>query len=113
MAAPPPRRIANMSRPGECEVGPKNLSDLTLIHDLLSALNDPYAPNNLIADLVFRIPVLSARCLRRANHAARVVKRDELSQVLTKIGNRGLEAELLQLLEDLTTLKADMDAAAK
>ncbi|MDX2052380.1 MAG: HDOD domain-containing protein [Polyangiaceae bacterium] len=98
-----------MSQVKECEVGRDNLNDLPTIHELLSALNDPYAPSNLIADLVFRIPVLSARCLRRANSPVRQLRRDEVAKVLTKIGNRGLEAELLQLLEDLTTLKADLE----
>jgi hypothetical protein len=34
-----------------------------------------------------------------------------LARALTEIGNMGLESELLTLLEDLTTCRADMEEA--
>ena len=89
----------------DCRVSSEHLNDLNKIHDLLSALNDPYAN---IARLVVAIPVLSARCVARAFLRAKI---DILSidHALTLIGNKGLESELLALLEDLTVLKAERE----
>jgi hypothetical protein len=53
-------------------------------------------------------PVLTARVLRAAR--ARSTSIDSLNAALQLIGNRGLEKVLLEFLEDLTSLKADLEA---
>lgn len=76
----------------------------------MSALNDAYASTARIQTLIGDIPVLAARCIRRIGG----VKIDDpalLARALTEIGNMGLERELLSLLEDLTTLQADLQEA--
>jgi hypothetical protein len=81
------------------------------VRSLLSALNDAYASTTRIQTLITDIPVLAARCVRRIGQ----VKYDDpalLARALTDIGNMGLERELLSLLEDLTTLQADLQEAA-
>lgn len=91
-----------------CKVTANDLSMLDRIHKLLSLLNDPYAGGQDVAKLVESIPVLEARCMRSA--AGRFANRriESTGYALTLIGNRGLETALLDLLEELTILKADM-----
>jgi len=100
-------RSTNSLRPGpdECRVRPEHLKELQKIQDLLIALNDPYAN---IGRLVGAIPVLAARCAKRASTRSKL---DILSidHALTLIGNKGLESELLTLLEDLTVLKSEQE----
>ncbi len=92
------------------EVIPEDLGCLDSVRSLLSALNDAYASTARIQTLIADIPVLAARCVRRIGQ----VKYDDpalLARALTDIGNMGLERELLSLLEDLTTLQADLREA--
>jgi hypothetical protein len=92
--------------PNDCRVTLNHLKDLGKIHDLLSALNDPYAN---IGKLVASIPVLAARCVTRAIQRSKL-EINSIDHALTLIGNKGLESELLTLLEDLTVLKAETDS---
>ncbi len=89
----------------DVRVRPEHLKELKKIQELLTALNDPYAN---IGKLVGGIPVLAARCAARASMRSKL---DILSidHALTLIGNKGLESELLTLLEDLTIMKAEQD----
>lgn len=89
----------------DCRVRREHLKDLGKIHELLTALNDPYAN---IGKLVAAIPVLAARCVVLAGDRS---KQDinSIDHALTLIGNKGLESELLTLLEDLTILKAEIE----
>lgn len=89
--------------PSDCRVRAEDLKDLGKIHDLLTALNDPYAN---IGRLVASIPVLAARCAARAIQRSKL-EINSIDHALTLIGNKGLESELLTLLEDLTVLKAE------
>ena len=82
------------------------------MRSLLSALNNAYASTSAIQTLVSQIPVLAARIVRRIG-AARADDPALLARALTEIGNMGLESELLTLLEDLTTCRADLEEAAK
>lgn len=91
--------------PSDCRVTLAHLQDLGKIHDLLTALNDPYAN---IGKLVASIPVLAARCVTRAIQRSKL-EINSIDHALTLIGNKGLESELLTLLEDLTVLKAETD----
>lgn len=89
----------------DCRVRPQHLKDLPKIQDLLTALNDPYAN---IGKLVAAIPVLAARCVLLAGERSKL-EINSIDHALTLIGNKGLESELLTLLEDLTVLKAESE----
>jgi len=95
--------------PSECKVTVKHLSELPKITELLNALNDPMAGGKNVGKLVTKIPVLAARVVDRA--LSRKSKKDiaSVDQAINMIGNRGLESELLQLLEDLTIKKAEAE----
>ena len=93
--------------PDDCRVRAEHLNDLGKIHDLLTALNDPYAN---IGRLVASIPVLAARCAARAIQQRAKLEINSIDHALTLIGNKGLESELLTLLEDLTVLKAESES---
>jgi hypothetical protein len=90
------------------EVTPDDLECLDAVRSLLSALNNAYASTSAIQTLVSQIPVLAARIVRRIG-AAKTDDPALLARALTEIGNMGLESELLTLLEDLTTCRADME----
>jgi hypothetical protein len=90
----------------ECRARPEHFKDLAKIQELLHALNDPYAN---IGRLVGGISVLAARCVFRAQSRSPKLDVTSIDHALTLIGNKGLEAELLALLEDLTILKAEQD----
>ena len=105
-AAKPPRR-------GEpWEVTPDDLGCLDAVRSLLSALNNAYVSTSQIQKLILDIPVLAARCMKRVG-VKQTATPETLAKALTSIGNMGLEGELLGLLEDLTTCRADLlDAEA-
>jgi HD-like signal output (HDOD) protein len=95
--------------PGECKVTLKHLAELPKITELLRALNDPMAGGKNVGKLVTRIPVLAARLVDRALSRSRKKEIYSIDQALNMLGNRGLESELLQLLEDLTIKKAEAE----
>jgi hypothetical protein len=97
--------------PADTKVQPKHLKDLDKIHELLRALNDPYAAGKNIGHLVGKIPILVARCIHRAASRSSKIEINSLDHAITLIGNRGLESELFDLLEDLTMLKSKLDNA--
>jgi hypothetical protein len=90
-------------------VTPADLACLDAVRSLLSALNNAYVSTRQIHALILDIPVLAARCVRRLGSKQAVVTPELLEKALTSIGNLGLETELLGLLEDLTTCRADLD----
>jgi len=94
--------------PSDTKVQAKHLKDLDKIHELLSALNDPYASKNIGA-LVTRIPILAARCVAKAGARSSKIEINSLDHAITLIGNRGLETVLFELLEDLTMFKSKLD----
>ena len=96
--------------PAETKVQAKHLKDLDKIHELLRALNDPYASKN-IGTLVTRIPILAARCVAKAASRSSKIEINSLDHAITLIGNRGLESVLFDLLEDLTMFKSKLDNA--
>jgi hypothetical protein len=95
--------------PADTKVQPKHLKDLDKIHELLRALNDPYAAGKNIGTLVGKIPILVARCVHRAAARSTKIEINNIEHAITLIGNRGLESELFDLLEDLTMLKSKLD----
>jgi hypothetical protein len=96
-----------------CDVIESDLKKLDAIHHLLEALRDPLASSKLIEHRVSQVPVLSARMIRfaRRGHPGRTIS--NLANALALVGNRGLETVLLELLEDLTVLRADLEDAAQ
>jgi hypothetical protein len=94
--------------PADIKVQAKHLKELDKIHELLRALNDPYASKN-IGTLVGKIQILAARCVHRATSRSSKIEINSLEHAITLIGNRGLESELFDLLEDLTVLKSKLD----
>jgi HD-like signal output (HDOD) protein len=93
----------------ECKVTVKHLSELPRIMELLSALNDPLAGGKNVGKLVSKIPVLAARVVSRALARSSKKQISTIDQAINMIGNRGLESELLQLLEDLTIKKSEAE----
>lgn len=89
------------------EVTPADLQCLDAVRSLLTALNNAYVSTRQIHTLILDIPVLAARCVRRIG-SKQAVTPELLEKALNSIGNLGLETELLGLLEDLTTCRADL-----
>ncbi len=84
----------------------EDLGNLGALHRLLTRLNEPAASATALSGLVDGIPVLSNRLHARFQ---RMRGRDErTSQILSLLGNRELEGMLMELLEDLTILHADL-----
>ena len=95
--------------PSECKITLKHLAELPRITALLNALNDPLAGGKNVGKLVMAIPVLAARLVDRALSQSRKKEIYSLDQAISMIGNRGLESELLTLLEDLTIKKSEAE----
>jgi hypothetical protein len=95
--------------PAECKITVKHLSELPKITELLSALNDPLAGGKNVGTLVAKIPVLAARLVDRALSQSRKKEIYSVDQAINMVGNRGIESELLQLLEDLTIKKSEAE----
>jgi hypothetical protein len=95
------------------EVHPDDLRRLDVIHQILRLLNEPRQSAGPIAELVEKLPVLEAR-VRRAYRPPQWYSEDaygpaSVRTILTVIGNRAFESVLLELLEDLTVLRASLD----
>jgi hypothetical protein len=92
------------------------VADLGRIDDLnalLRAFNDPRAGADVLARHIAAIPVLKARIERRfMTHYPNRTKH-ELPQQIALLGNRMLEAVLLELLEDLIVLHSEVEPAKR
>jgi HD-like signal output (HDOD) protein len=95
--------------PSECKITLKHLSELPKIMELLHTLNDPLAGGKNVGKLVTKIPVLAARLVDRALSQSRKKEITSIDQAINMIGNRGLETELMSLLEDLTIKKSEAE----
>lgn len=89
------------------EVSDEDLENLGEIHELLRVLNDPLAAGMDLAKHIERIPPLRERILRTARIRTGHLDMQDLRPALMLLGNQGVEAELLTLLEDLTIAKAE------
>jgi hypothetical protein len=94
--------------PNSLDVRKEHLKDLGAIQDLLFTLNDPYAAGLDLSRHIENIPLLKARLLRAARIKTGHLDLDNLGSALMFLGNKGLEAELLQLLEDMTIAKFEL-----
>jgi hypothetical protein len=106
VAAQKARAAGKGRRADPWEVTPDDLGCLDAVRDLLTALNNAYVSTSQIQKLILEIPVLAARCIKRVG-GKQPATPETLAKALTSIGNMGLEGELLGLLEDLTTCRAD------
>lgn len=95
--------------PAECKITLKHLAELPKIMELLQTLNDPMAGGKNVGKLVSKIPVLAARLVDRALSQSRKKEIYSIDQAINMIGNRGLEMELMSLLEDLTIKKSEAE----
>jgi hypothetical protein len=94
-----------------CKVTPADLKRLDQLRELLSLLNDPYIGPLKLKDCVGGLPVLVARCRREAALVRPKQEVEQIERALNVLGNRGIEKVLLELLEDMTILKSELDAA--
>ncbi len=78
---------------------------------MLAALNDPAAGVPQLEKICVELPTLGARVIAEAQRVAPDRTVEHVGYALGVLGNRGLEEILLQYLEDLTILKADLEDA--
>ena len=97
------------TRSDDCKIRPADLQRLGLVKDLLALLNDPYVGPYKLAETIEHIPVFAARCRREAALFRPRSEVEDIERALNVIGNRGIEKVLLELLEDMTILKADLE----
>lgn len=98
------------ARADDCRIGPADLKRLDLVKELLGLLNDPYVGPYKLSETIGHIPVFAARCRREAALYRPRSEVEDIERALNVIGNRGIEKVLLELLEDMTILKADLEA---
>lgn len=94
------------------DVQPEDLRHLDVLHKILRLLNEPKQSAAPLARLVEKMPVLEGR-VRRAYRPPQWYTEDaygepDVTSVLVMIGNRGFEAVLLELLEDLTIMNGEL-----
>ena len=88
------------------EVSPSDLRHLDVVRRILAVLDEPAASAIALSKLVDEMPVLAARLGERFMDRHGVPTSTSQAE-LVLLGNRHLEAVLLQLLEDLTDLSAE------
>ena len=84
-----------------------DLGQLDVLHDILAVLNEPAADAKALGKLVERMPVLAARL--QARFRSRSSREANAESQIALLGNRAFESVLLELLEDLTVLRAELD----
>jgi HD-like signal output (HDOD) protein len=94
----------------DCRVQATDLKRLDLVRELLQLLNDPYVGPMKLSETITHIPVFAARCRREAALYRPRSEVDSIERALNVIGNRGIEKVLLEVLEDLTILKSDLES---
>jgi hypothetical protein len=101
-------RRSSIPAPLRTEVCVDDLRHLDVLRRILGLLNEPAASARQLAALIDEMPVLAARL--GARFVARFGDRSStVSSELTFLGNRELEAVLFDLIEELTTLRADQE----
>ncbi len=101
------------TRGDDCRVSANDLKRLSLVKELLVLLNDPYVGPYKLAETITNIPVFAARCRREAALSRPRTEVEDIERALNVIGNRGIEKVLLELLEDMTVLKSDLEATRR
>ncbi len=95
--------------PRELLVTESHLKSFDALHDLLNNFQDPFAAGSELKKHVEEIPVLAGRLLRTARIITGQMDLSDLGTALSLLGNKALEQELLQFLEDMTEVKADWE----
>jgi hypothetical protein len=95
----------------DCRIGKDDLKRLDQVKELLTLLNDPYAGPYKLVDCIEGLSVLAARCRREAALHRPRSEVENIERALNVLGNRGIEKVLLELLEDMTILKSELDTA--
>jgi hypothetical protein len=88
---------------------PEELKRLPSLHSILGALNDPDAGVPQLRRYCAELPSLGARIMNEARRAVPGRDVEDVGYALAVIGNRGFEVVLLEYLEALTVLKADLE----
>jgi hypothetical protein len=101
---------ALQSPTNDCKLHPADLERLDLVKELLKLLNDPYVGPFKLSQTVANIPVFAARCRREAALYRPRSEVEDIERALNMLGNRGIEKVLLNLLEDMTILKSELDS---
>jgi hypothetical protein len=89
-------------------VCPADIERLDVIHALLAELNDPRASAVTIAPFIIAFPPLRARIERAFKLRRPNLRAPSVPMQIVALGNREVEAVLLELLEDLTMLRAEL-----
>jgi hypothetical protein len=97
------------SQTDDCRIKKDDLQRLGQVKELLALLNDPYIGPYKLAECIQGLPVLAARCRREAALHRPRNEVEQIERALNVLGNRGMEKVLLELLEDMTILKSEMD----
>ena len=88
---------------------PDELKRLPSLHSILGALNDPDAGVPQLRRYCAELPALGARIMHEARRSVPGRDVEDVGYALAVIGNRGFEVVLLEYLEALTILKADLE----
>lgn len=104
-------RRSSIPAPLRTEVCADDLRHLDVVQRILALLNEPAASARQLAALIDEMPVLAARL--GARFVTKVGDRSStVASELAFLGNRELEAVIFELLEELTTLRADQEGVS-
>jgi len=93
----------------DCRITHEDLKRLDQVKELLSLLNDPYIGPYKLKDCIEGMPSLASRCRREAALHRPRNEVEQIERALNVLGNRGIEKVLLELLEDMTIFKSELD----
>jgi hypothetical protein len=100
--------LRQRSLPKELHVTAEHISSLSELQSLLVTFNDPYAAGTDLASHIEEIPLLARRLVRTARIQTGHMQLSQVGHALSLLGNKALERELLELLEDMTEVKFDL-----
>ncbi len=103
---------AFLSQADGCRIKQDDLKRLAQVSELLTLLNDPYIGPFKLTDCIEKMPVLAARCRREAALHRPRNEVEQIERALNVLGNRGVEKVLLELLEDMTIFKSELEATS-
>lgn len=99
--------------PKELLVTEEHIHDFEGVNQLLRTFRDPFAAGSELRKHIEEIPVLAGRLVRTARINTGHMDLRDVGAALSLLGNKVLEQELLQFLEDLTEVKADWEATRR
>ncbi len=102
------RGLRQRGLPKELHVKAEHVDSLSELQSLLVTFNDPYAAGTDLASHIEAIPLLGGRLVRKARIQTGHMHLNDVGMALSLLGNKALERELLELLEDMTEVKFDL-----